>query len=297
MSTQTNKRQIHASDSRPPDQRLIYSDIVPIFRWAGSKRKSLDSLAAFWEDRFGRYIEPFAGSACLFLKIKPEEAILSDLNTSLIETYQTIRSKPSMVAEALYALPRNSETYYVIRRKIKTTKEPIKRSAYFIYLNRNCFNGIYRTNRDGEFNVPYGSKQGQYPRPCDFESIASLLTNTKLLAGDFGSTLRHLRRNDFVYLDPPYAATGVRTFVEYGKTAFGMDDLQRLARHLDRIDDRGAYFLVSYAECDAAKKIAKKWNSTTIAVRRQIAGFSAKRKMAGELLITNLPMPEALCLN
>jgi DNA adenine methylase len=289
-STTTSK----GRETRPTDDRLIYGEIVPILRWAGSKRKSLDALAAFWGDRFERYIEPFVGSACLFLKIKPKTAILADLNSTLIQTYRAIRTRPLAIAEALYAIPRNSTTYYEVRRRVTSAGNAVERAAFFVYLNRNCFNGIYRTNMNGEFNVPFGADQGQYPRPCDFETTAKLLKKAKLLAGDFGATLRLLRRNDFVYLDPPFAATGVRTFIEYGKRSFGADDLDRFSRHLHRIDRHGAFFLVSYADCARARKIARNWNSKTIQVRRQIAGFATKRQMAGELLITNLPIPEAL---
>lgn len=281
------------STTRPSEDRLIYSDIVPIFRWAGSKRKNLESLTSFWSSRFERYIEPFVGSGCLFLKIKPQAAILADLNSALIQTYRTIRACPEAVAEALYAIRRDSTTYYRVRRKINSARSAIDRAAFFVYLNRNCFNGIYRTNLDGEFNVPFGADQGQYPRPCDFKTTAKLLKNAILLSGDFGTTLRHLRRNDFVYLDPPFAATGVRTFIEYGKKSFAADDLDRFSRHLDRINRCGAFFLVSYADCPRARKIAKNWHCKKIEVRRQIAGFAAKRRIAGELLITNLPLPEA----
>lgn len=282
------------SPTRPTDHRLVYSDIVPILRWAGSKRKSLHELTTFWNERFERYIEPFVGSACLFLKIKPKAAILADLNSTLIQTYRTIRKSPDAVAESLYAIPRNSKTYYEVRRKLKSAGNSIERAASFVYLNRNCFNGIFRTNLDGEFNVPFGADQGQYPRRCDFQTTAALLKNATLFAGDFSATLRQLRRNDFVYLDPPFAATGVRTFIEYGKRSFAADDLSRFSRHLDRIDRRGAFFLVSYADCDRALEIARNWNWKRIEVRRQIAGFAAKRKTAGELLITNLPIPEAV---
>ncbi|MGC4031563.1 MAG: Dam family site-specific DNA-(adenine-N6)-methyltransferase [Tepidisphaeraceae bacterium] len=281
------------SGTRPTDHRLIYGEIVPIFRWAGSKRKTLSSLTGFWSDKFERYIEPFVGSACLFLKLKPKAAVLADLNSALIDTYETIRDSPLAVAEALYDIPRDSDTYYKVRRTYKDSSTAIDRAAKFVYLNRNCFNGIFRTNLNGDFNVPFGADQGQYPRLCDFETTSELLKNAKLLRGDFGATLRHLRKGDFVYLDPPFAATGVRTFVEYGKRSFGEDDIDRLSRQLKRIDSRGASFLVSYADCPRAREIARDWNSKAIEVRRHIAGFTSKRKVAGELLITNLDIPEA----
>jgi DNA adenine methylase len=230
----------------------------------------------------------------LFLRIKPKPAILADLNSVLIQTYRTIRRHPMDVAEALYSIPRDSTTYYEVRRRVNSTRNAIERAAFSVYLNRNCFNGIYRTNLHGVFNVPFGTDQGQYPRPRDFQTTAKLLGNAKLLSADFGTTLSHVRRNDFVYLDPPFAATGVRTFIEYGKRSFAADDLDRFSRHLDRIDRRGAFFLVSYADCLRARKIATNWNSKKIKVRRQIAGFAAKRRIAGELLITNLAIPEAI---
>ena len=282
------------SSTRPTDHRLIYGEIVPIFRWAGSKRKSLASLTPFWNDRFERYVEPFAGSACLFLKLKPKEAVLAGLNSALIDAYETIRDQPGEVAEALYAIPRNSRTYYKIRRTYKDASDRVDRTAKFVYLNRNCFNGIFRTNLQGEFNVPFGADQGQYPRLCDFETVSELLKRAILLRGDFGTTLLHLRKGDFVYLDPPFAATGTRTFVEYGKRSFETDDLDRFERHLKRIDDRGAFFVVSYADCPRARKIARGWNSRSILVRRHVAGFTSKRKVAGELLISNLPIPEGV---
>src|SRR5258708_2932468 len=121
VSTITSKR----STTRPSEHRLIYSDIVPIFRWAGSKRKNLEGLIAFWSNRFERYIEPFVGSGCLFLKIKPQAAILADLNSALIQTYLTIRARPEAVAEALYAIRRDSTTYYEVRRKINSARSAI----------------------------------------------------------------------------------------------------------------------------------------------------------------------------
>ncbi len=278
-------------DNRPSDDRLAFGDVVPIFRWAGSKRKTLACLAAFWNDTFERYVEPFVGSACLFLKLKPKVAILADLNSALMDAYETIRDKPRAVAEALYAIPRDSKTYYQVRRSYNTSTAAVERTAQFVYLNRNCFNGIFRTNLNGDFNVPFGADQGQYPRQCDFSTTSDLLKKALLLRGDFGATLRRVRKGDFVYLDPPFAATGVRTFVEYGKRSFGGDDLNRLSRHLDRIEERSASFLVSYADCPRAREIAKHWNWTTVQVRRHIAGFASKRKIAAELLITNLPIP------
>ena len=282
----------NSSGTSPTDHRLIYGEIVPIFRWAGSKRKSLAALTEFWSDRFERYIEPFVGSACLFLRLKPKAAILADLNSALIDAYEAIRDHPRKVAQSLYAIPRDPTTYYVIRRTHGSATSAIDRAAQFVYLNRNCFNGLFRTNLSGDFNVPFGADQGQYPRLCDFETTAQLLKNALLLRGDFGGTLRHLRKGDFVYLDPPFAATGTRTFVEYGKRSFGVEDLDRLNQHLRRIDDRGGFFVVSYADCPRAQQIARNWNSKAIQVRRQIAGFAARRRLADELLITNLPIPE-----
>src|SRR5580658_6327776 len=141
---------------RPNAIELPKQDCAPFLRWAGSKRRLLPTLQTFWTKKHKRYIEPFAGSACLFFAIKPPKAILGDLNPELISTYIEVKYRlPGVLAELAKLPPWNKREYLRLRSLDTATLEPRARAARFIYLNRFCFNGIYRTNLKGQFNVPY----------------------------------------------------------------------------------------------------------------------------------------------
>jgi DNA adenine methylase len=260
-------------------------------RWAGSKRKLIPRLEQFWEDSFTRYVEPFAGSACLFFSIAPDRAVLGDNNDDLINVYRKLRTSPERIHRRLVHIPRDRETYYRWRAKEPNDLDKETRALRFIYLNHNCFNGIYRTNIDGQFNVPFGSKLATYLSREEFLECAEALVDTELVSGDFQDTLARVERGDFVYLDPPYAVSSRRVFRQYGKKPFHTDDVQRLSAELRRIDKLGAHFVVSYADCREARALAKDWNSQKFLVRRHIAGFSSHRTPSFEWIIYNLPTP------
>ena len=264
----------------------------PFLRWAGSKRKQLPRLAQFWADSHQRYVEPFAGSACLFFEIAPNVAILGDKNTSLIEVYRVVRDQPVRLYNRLCRIKRDAETYYRWRSKPQTELDPETRALRFLYLNRNCFNGIYRTNTSGDFNVPMGRKPGAYFLKADLLLCSSLLKQAKLIAGDFETTLQHVRAGDFVYLDPPYAVRSRRVFREYGATLFDTADVERMAASLTQIVQMGADFLVSYADCKESRDIARQWNAVRLPIRRHVAGFTGSRRHAYEWLISNMPIAE-----
>jgi DNA adenine methylase len=164
------------------------------------------------------------------------------------------------------------------------------RALRFVYLNRNCFNGIYRTNAQDQFNVPMGKLSGAYFTKSDLLKCSELLQRATLVAGDFTDTLEYVKAGDFVYLDPPYAVSTRRIFREYGKLVFDTADIPRFAECLNSIDRKGADFLVSYADCSEARALASQWNATRLPIRRHIAGFAGARKNAYEWLVTNLPL-------
>ncbi len=262
----------------------------PFLRWAGSKRKQLSRLVQFWKPSHQRYIEPFAGSACLFFEIAPKRAILGDNNDSLIEVYHAVSDQPDRLFDRLCRIRRDADTYYRWRAKSPTSLDAETRVVRFLYLNRNCFNGIFRTNAKGQFNVPIGNKQGEYFTRADLRACSALLQTTTLVADDFMSTLKFVRAGDFVYLDPPFAVTSRRLFREYGKKSFDTSDVPRLAEGLEWISKAGADFLVSYADCKEARNLAKLWNGVRLPIRRHVAGFSGNRRNAYEWLISNAPI-------
>lgn len=261
----------------------------PILRWAGSKRQLLPVLAPYWSNSYSRYVEPFAGSCSLFYRLRPDYALLADKNVDLMDAYQVLRSSPKALHAAVSSLAADAWVYERVRELRRESLSKFQRAARFIYLNRNCFNGIYRTNLKGDFNVPYATyKQGLLPTLHDFVAASDLLERADLRAWDFGTTLRHCAKGDFVYLDPPFAVTKRRVFRQYGPRTFEIADISRLALHLGKLDRRGIAFVLSYADCKESRTLASDWLHRRVRVRRNIAGFAGARRRSYELLITNI---------
>jgi len=259
-------------------------------RWAGSKRQTLPRLRELWGAGYARYVEPFAGSASLFFDIEPRFAILGDLNWELIGTFRALRRDAELVLQCLRRLPRGEKHYYSIRKQDPKRLAAPELAARFLYLNHFCFNGLYRTNLNGKFNVPYGPPKNGSSR-LDEQSIlkaAKALQSCELLHADFEETLESVRGGDFVFLDPPYAMDGRRVFREYLPRSFSGIDLPRLRSALQKIDARGASFIITYADSLESRKLLRKWNRSRLWVRRNIAGFAADRRSYYEMLATNI---------
>lgn len=261
----------------------------PLIRWAGSKRQMVNRLSEFIPESVDRYVEPFCGSACLFFHSEPQHAVLGDLNHELILMYRTLRNNPDPVIEALLRIPRGKSSFLKQRSLDPNALSSTERAARFIFLNRNCFNGLYRTNMNGDFNVPYGPPKRKFTFRVEFlHEVSALLRRAELISGDFVDTLEHVESGDFVYLDPPYATDNRRVFREYLPDSFSTGDLERLADELRRIDQQGASFVLSYADCPEARSLLRPWATRRIRTKRNIAGFSGARKFAFELLATNI---------
>lgn len=244
-------------------------------------------MRRFWNGNYARYVEPFAGSACLFFAIGPERAVLGDNNAELINVYCVLRDAPERVHRRLVRISRDRDTYYRWRSKDPQLLDAETRAVRFVYLNHNCFNGIYRTNLSGQFNVPFGSKLASYLTRDEFIDRSASLKNVQFIAADFQDTLSQVMPGDFVYLDPPYAVTSRRLFRQYGQKPFDTDDVDRLAGELNRIHRLGAHFVVSYADCRQARQLTKSWHSQKVQVRRHIAGFTDHRTYSYEWIIYN----------
>ena len=267
----------------------------PVLRWAGSKRSILTSLAPFWTSAFETYVEPFCGSAALFFFLEAENAILSDVNADLINFYESLRANPVLLHSSVIEIPRDRTTYYSVRDVYNRTTNPTDRAKYFYYLNKNCFNGIFRTSLSGNFNVPFsGYRTGEYPPVEVFKKVAALLEGACLRAGDFERVVAEaLAKRCLVYLDPPYANGTRQPFAAYHPKSFVPSDLDRLENLLDQIDQAGSTFILSYsAECDVKKRFAR-WHIQTLIVRRNISGFAGARKLTTECLFTNCEQANA----
>lgn len=230
------------------------------------------------------------GSASLYYATLPNKAILSDINSELVSTYISVRDHPKAVHNRLMALPKGRESYYELRGKDPKNLSPLNRAARFIFLNRFCFNGIYRTNEKGYFNVPFASSgTGDLPTWEHFSAVAKVLRKAKIFMGDFSKVLNEIvREGDFVYLDPPYAVENRRVFRQYGPQTFGLEDLGRRRDALKLIDRRGGKFVLSYASSPEAREFFFDWNCKKVYTQRNVSGFAKHRRMAAELIFSNI---------
>lgn len=258
-------------------------------RWAGSKSKLLPIVRQLWPNFEGKYIEAFAGSAAFFFNLAPRKSVLNDSNADLIHSYQILRDSPKALFFALNQLDVSPTTYYRFRSELPMISDPFERAIRFFYLNRYSFNGIYRTNTRGEFNVPFGGgRTGGFPPLSEWLKAAHLLTSARLTSLDFQEAVtQHVKQGDFVYMDPPYAVTNRRIFSQYSAQTFGLGDIERLRNVMHFVHECGSKFLVSYAHSPEGQVLAKGWRSIAIHVQRNIAGFAKHRRLDKELLITN----------
>lgn len=264
----------------------------PFLRWVGGKRglaRRLVELAP--EDAAKRrYVEPFLGAGSVFFALGPQEAILGDANAHLVSCYRHIRDSAPAVASQLrhHAAAHGIRYYYHVRELYNRTSASPARAAHFIYLNAACFNGVFRVNKNGEFNVPVGSKEEPYlPTVGDLERVAQQLKRAKLVAGDFETTLALTKKRDFVYLDPPYPPlNGTAYFAHYTKGRFAADDQLRLAKLVRELDARGCAVMVSNAGLKTIKALYNGFAFKRLTVTRWVT-CNKKRHRVREVVITN----------
>jgi len=257
-----------------------------LIRWAGSKRKLLHKIIDLAPENFKRYLEPFCGSASLFFQLSPTSAILSDVNSELINAWTHIRDD-KYIRDKLIAIQHSKENYYHFRSLdiSKLTKQ--ERAIRFLYLNRFCFNGVYRTNRSGNFNVPIGNRTGGFPDEGLFKQSRKKLKNAELVCCDYKKIFRDITSNDFIYIDPPYAKSDKFTG-EYGLGCFNYLEFPFLVSELKRIDKMGAKFMLSYRACNEVQDILKpKFQVVHLKVHRHIAGFKDSWQKAQEIIVRN----------
>ena len=272
----------------------------PFVKWAGGKRQLLAELEKNFPKQFGTYFEPFlGGGAVLFdlLAKKPNlKCSVSDLNSDLVLAYVTIRDKLGRLIESLENHSKNyhkdSTGYYYEVRK-QEPKSQIEKVSRLLFLNKTCFNGLYRVNSKGKFNVPLG----RYTNPNivnreNLTAVSKFLQSDKIKIScrDFESILKDAKKGDFVYFDPPYQpVSDTANFTSYTHRDFTEDDLQRLADLANQLNSKGSHVLLSNSNTKIVKKIfsSKKWKVKEIAVNRAINSNSQKRTGHKEVLIKN----------
>jgi DNA adenine methylase len=259
----------------------------PIIRWAGSKRKLIPKLLNHVPTTYSRYIEPFAGSACLFFALSPLHATLNDLNPELINFYKTITKAPQGVYNLATTYPPTREQYIYLRSLSPDKLPQRERAARFYFLNRFCFNALYRTNKNGCFNVPMGSKTGSFPKLEVFVQAVKRLRSVLLLNSDFEDAIGDVKKGDLVYLDPPYSDPKKRFRNEYGPGSFSSLDIPRMVAALNYINNKKATFILSYSFDKLLLRKLSSYKIYHVTVLRGISGHVNYRKRVKEIIVTN----------
>lgn len=258
---------------------------APIVKWAGGKAKLLHELTRRMPARFGRYYEPFAGGAALFFRIAPESAVLADANTHLVAAYEAIaRETGNVIAELERHRDAHSEAHYgaVKTRWNGGDGSDIERAAAFIYLNKACFNGLYRVNKRGEFNVGWGKHATYVPDIDAIIASASALARADLRVGDYKQSLLDVQPGDFVYVDPPYDGT----YTSYTACKFSDADQAELAYTVRKLAERGAQVMVSNASTPRIRALYAGLHIHTLWAARAINRDGQGRGKVAEVIIT-----------
>lgn len=264
----------------------------PFVKWAGGKRQIVEILRNYIPERYNTYIEPFVGGGALLFEIMPEKAIINDINEELINAYIVIRDKVESLIEDLRTHLNTPEYYYRIRSIDPRKLDPVKRASRFIYLNKTCYNGLYRENSKGEFNVPFGYYKN--PKILDEENLRAVSrylnsSQVTILNRDFREVCYMAKSGDFVYLDPPYySENGVSCFTKYTKYDFTEKDHKELAEIFRELDRRGVYVMLTNSNTDFIKRIYRGFRIIELYTVKFIncKGDARKRKNS-ELLILN----------
>jgi len=264
----------------------------PFVKWAGGKNQLIYQYSAFFPPRYNRYIEPFVGGGAVFFYLRPQKAILSDLNRDLINCYEIIKKGVNNLISILGKYQfRHSKNFYCEVRNDYNAQilNKIERAAAFIYLNKTGFNGLYRVNSKGEFNVPFGG----YKNPSIFDknnlfAVSKLLKNVELCTMSFERVLDHAKAGDFIYLDPPYYPLNKTSkFTSYTKDAFLEEEQEKLAEVFRQLDKRGCKVMLSNSDTKFIKKLYKGFRRETVKANRFINCKGEKRGAINELVILN----------
>jgi len=260
----------------------------PFLKWPGGKRWFIANHANLLPETFERYIEPFLGSGSLFFHLKPKRALLGDINDELIAAYEGLKYDWIEVSDLIEKHEEDHDEFHYYAVRNAKPRKATAQAARLIYLNRTCFNGIYRVNSDGKFNVPKGTRDSIVFEDDDFNEVSRRLQNATLHAGDFEVLVNQAKSGDLIYADPPYTVRhNINGFIKYNEVLFSWADQIRLADALHRALNRGATIVCTNADHESVRSLYLGKGFTLKKVSRfsPISADPYNRKTFGELVI------------
>lgn len=270
-------------------------DISPFVKWAGGKRQLLNDIKQRMPENYNNYIEPFLGGGAVLLDLQPKVSVVNDINKALINAYKQIKSCPEEISEGLQALDveistGNKVVYYDKRQhfndKLMKSEYDIELACLLIFLNKHCFNGLYRVNSEGLFNVPYNNSKRISFDIDNINGISKYLQNVEILQGDFSVACDRAEKGDFVFIDSPYAPVKYDSFESYTKEGFDKKNHIRLAMKYKELTDKGCYCMLTNHNTEFINELYRDFKIDVVQVKRMI-NRDANHRVGEEVIIRN----------
>ena len=273
------------------------SSIAPFVKWAGGKRQLLTQIKERMPEKYNNYFEPFVGGGALTFALLPENALINDINKALINAYRQICNAPEVFLKAVKKLDNEmwedgKEYYYFLREhyndKLMKTEFDVELAALFVFINKHCFNGLYRVNGKGLFNVPYNNSRRVSVDENLIMEISEYLQSVKIMDGDFEVACKEAKGGDFVFIDSPYAPLNPTSFESYTKDGFDIESHKRLAKLFDELTARGCYCMLTNHNTDLINELYgnKGYRIDIVSVKRMI-NSDASNRVGEEVIICN----------
>lgn len=276
---------------------MTNSSIAPFVKWAGGKRQLLTQIKERMPEKYNNYFEPFVGGGAVTFALLPENALINDINKALINAYRQICNAPEVFLKAIKKLDNEmwedgKEYYYFLRElyndKLMKTEFDVELAALFVFINKHCFNGLYRVNGKGLFNVPYNNSRRVSVDENLIMEISEYLHSVKIMDGDFEVACKEAKGGDFVFIDSPYAPLNPTSFESYTKEGFDIESHKRLAKLFDELTARGCYCMLTNHNTDLINELYgnKGYRIDIVSVKRMINSDASKR-VGEEVIICN----------
>lgn len=273
------------------------SSVTPFVKWAGGKRQLLQQIKDRMPEKYDNYYEPFVGGGAVTFELLPQKALINDINKSLINAYKQICNVPEAFLKAVNKLDDEmwedgKKYYYSLREhyndKLMQSEYDVELAALFVFINKHCFNGLYRVNGKGLFNVPYNNSRRKSVVEKDIMGISKYLQGISITDGDFEDACKDAQKGDFVFIDSPYAPINPTSFESYTKEGFDIESHTRLAKLFDELTERGCYCMLTNHNTDLINRLYgdKGYRMDVVSVKRMI-NSDASNRVGEEVIICN----------